>query len=312
MVVRGRWMVAALLLGLGAGAAAQEEEQEERRKEGRRGRRPASEQESTDERKKVHAVHRLAPTTAPDRDEDVAFWVRLDGHDAPPIPVTVAEWDGYFGELYDVYPVEDHASFIYRMLQGMLDAKAVQLKYHDQIEPTLARVEEAMRKLERGTTWERVVRLYSTDAASKSDGGFQGEYRRSLLRYPLDHGLFEIEPGNAMGPFLTKWGAETIYCHSKQGQAGALQQRVEISLLLIPFGEGIGRLEWPHLRRRLRITCTNERFRQFLPPGLLDDPPATFGPTDVAPLGEPNARLERILDGPPLPPETGEESGEGD
>ena len=127
--------------------------------------------------------------------EQVAFYVSLEGDSRPPLPVSLAEWDHYLGTLGPIYQPSSRGSILYQALWHLLEAKVMMYMYAEKLPQLKERAEQALRKLERGTSWKRVVRLYTEDILSRATAGDQGKFQRTMRRYPLELGPWELEEG---------------------------------------------------------------------------------------------------------------------
>jgi parvulin-like peptidyl-prolyl isomerase len=65
---------------------------------------------------------------------------------------------------------------------------------------------DVVRRLETGEVMADVARAVSTDAGSRTDGGYLGDVRRGQLAGPLEDALFSAEVGEIVGPCETEHG----------------------------------------------------------------------------------------------------------
>lgn len=227
--------------------------------------------------------------------EEVAFWVHLDPMNLPPLAVTIAEWEQYIDYLHGIYPTRDESMFLTTVIRQMLEQKVALMMYREQIPGLLAKADEVLAKLDEGADFERMLKLYSKNPNAQVTGG-RAEYRRTMRRYPLEYDAFRLETGTYGGPFFSKFGAEIIYVESRTGEPGTMRESMEVRNLLLEFE--VGNEPEAHRDSRIRQSLTlrteQERFRNLLPPALQVDPPEHFGPTDVAPLGQPDKPLEKV------------------
>ncbi len=224
-------------------------------------------------------------------DEEVAFWISLVDVPDREVPVTIEEWDTYYNYMRGIYKPKKDPTFLYKLLRPLLEAKLMKIVFMDKIPELEQKSAEVMRKLERGAKFDRIARLYSEDNTSRGFGGDMGAFTHSFRRYPLEHHLFDIETGAYGGPYFTKYGAEIYWIQDRKGKSGSRKESLDIAYVLLRWGPGFGGQEWTRLRRSARFRTDKERFRQFLPPALQLDPPEQFGPSDLAPLGQPGMGL---------------------
>ncbi len=65
---------------------------------------------------------------------------------------------------------------------------------------------DVVRSLEGGEAMEDLARAVSTDAGTRTDGGFLGDIRRGELAGPLEDALFAAKVGAIVGPYETEHG----------------------------------------------------------------------------------------------------------
>ena len=228
-----------------------------------------------------------------DRSE-VAFEVYLRGRDdVPPLPVSIAEWDSLTGFMRSLAGIQDEGMFVTRQLNELLQQKSLLLAYCDQLDGIRDRVKEVEKQLERGMTFERAARLYSEDKNSGSVGGDFGQYAHGNLWYPLEPFAWGQEIGEVR-TFMTRFATYMVKVVEKTPGATPLKDKIKIKIIWMGFGEKLNSKRRTQINRLLAVRSDHERFRRILPPALQDE--ASFGPTDIAPMGKPDTLLTEFSD----------------
>jgi foldase protein PrsA len=71
---------------------------------------------------------------------------------------------------------------------------------------TKAKAQQAKRALKHGDSWKKVAKKFSTDAASKSQGGKLLGQAKGTLEKSLDEAVFSAKKGKLSGPVKTQFG----------------------------------------------------------------------------------------------------------
>jgi len=79
-----------------------------------------------------------------------------------------------------------------------------------------ARIQEAKKKLEGGADFAAVVREYSDDTASKTQGGDLGYFGRNRMVKEFEDAAFSAQPGKLVGPVKSSFGYHLIEVTDKR------------------------------------------------------------------------------------------------
>jgi foldase protein PrsA len=91
---------------------------------------------------------------------------------------------------------------------------------------TQANADAARKALDSGQSWSAVAKKYSTDAASKSNGGLLAGVAKGQQEKALDAAIFKAQKGKLTGPVKTQFG---YYVFEVQKVTPASQQSLEES-----------------------------------------------------------------------------------
>ena len=225
--------------------------------------------------------------------EPIAFEVLLLGLEDHAQPITVREWDEYSDHLRTMSNVTDEGMLVNEVLRALVPIRLAQMYFHERMPGFQKRVNTVVRKLKRGVPFGTVVKRHTDDKGSRPIEGLLGEQGRGTFNYPANVRLFQadVKVGDWVGPLMTKAGAEFYYIENKTGAEGSAKQRIQPRMLFLKYGNGMSSTVWTEVWAKTRIRVVHDRFRRVIPPGLQLECPPTFGPADVAPLGDP----ERVL-----------------
>jgi len=214
----------------------------------------------------------------------------------PVAPVSFAEFDGYLANARSIRPVTNEGMFVNSLLASLLEQRAVVLYYYDVLPGMKERLQRAADKIDRGITFEKVIKQNSEDDQGKMTGGWFGNNLRgeNLGRYPFEQIVFGLEPGDVVGPIFDRWFAYLITCekHShvdeKHRQEQVLTRTVNARYAVNPLTQK----DFSRIWTAIRVRSDKERILRVLPPAAQVPPPKRFGPDDVAPIGKPDTPLK--------------------
>jgi hypothetical protein len=209
-----------------------------------------------------------------------------------------AEWDDYVAFVtQDIPPGGDVATFETVVVNSMLDQKSTLLARRDDLPSVEQRAAPALQKLRRGVPFKQVVRVHSEDQTSASADGLLDQDTRGgyFDQYPFAKLVFELNPGDVVGPVYDKNCAYVLRLDKKTPGSTSRFDRADISGVVIRYqpGPGPGSMDVASVRASVRVRTNEERFHRILAPGIQVPTPKTFGPDDIAPVGTPDAKLKR-------------------
>jgi len=213
-----------------------------------------------------------------------------------------AEWDEYLAFLKKDAPPGDDMTFKSVIVNALLEQKALLLSYRDEMANIEQRAAPARQKLSRGVAFKQVVRVHSEDQTSAyADGILSEEARGGLLdEYPLSKVVFELEPGQATGPIYTKHAVYLLRMERLQRASTTWFDTARVSAVVFRYttGPNAPSRGLAEIKNSVRVRTDERRFKILLAAGIQVPPPETVGPDDIAPLGQPDAPLKRVSDGP--------------
>ena len=211
-----------------------------------------------------------------------------------------AEWDEYYGFLNRDAPEGDKSVFKQVILNELLEQKMTLLIHRDVLPDVERRAAAALEKLENGAAWKDVVRVHTEDDVGRqADGLFAEGPRGSMLNiYPFAKVLFELEVNQATGPVYNKHAAYVTRVERFERSNSTWFDKARASGVCIRYtnGPGLSARAQSALKLRFRVRTAQDRFRTLIPPAIQVPPPKTFGPDDIAPVGQPDAPLKRSND----------------
>jgi hypothetical protein len=221
--------------------------------------------------------------------------------------VTDDEWGQYVAFLEQDQDqntmVGDPSTFLTVVATVMLQQKAVVLAYRDDLPSIEKRAAAAFEKLARGIPFDQVVRTHTEDEVARSSGGLLMDDTRGavLASYPFSKAIFEMQPGEVCGPIYNKTAAYIIHVDRITEDANPRFNKVRASAITLKYSTGskVQTKDLGVIHDSVRVRTDAERFKRLLPPGIQVPPPATFGPDDIAPVGNPDAKLKNGLDSGP-------------
>jgi hypothetical protein len=214
--------------------------------------------------------------------------------------VADAEWDDFVAFMLQGVEACDLATFKTAVLNTMLDQKGTLLYHRDALPSVAQRAAPALEKLARGTPFRQVSRVYSEDQTSGPADGLIDEDTRGgmLAHYPFSKVVFELNTGEVVGPIFNKDAAYLLRVERFTASSSPRFDRARVCGIVIRYTTGMplsGRVTG-EIQASLRIRTDEERFKLLVPPGIRVPPPTTFGPDDIAPIGNPDMPLKRLGD----------------
>jgi hypothetical protein len=217
-------------------------------------------------------------------------------------PISIAEFQGYCDYIRTIAPIADESGFVLTALNDLLEQRAVHLYYLDALPKVKGRVAMAVDRLERGIPFEKVVKQNTEDDTGRQSGGQFGDdlHGAYIGRYPMEIVLFSMKPGDLVGPIFDKYAAYVMRCDERvQSPADPRKDRVKTRAICIRYAQNsvLSGADRQKLLNSVRLRTDQERFRRILPPAVQVPPLTSFGPDDIAPIGQPDAPLkQRSLD----------------
>ena len=214
----------------------------------------------------------------------------------PVSPVSIAEMDGYFANVRAVNTVGNEGMFASTLIASLLEQRAVILYYHEVLPGMKERLKRAADKIDKGMAFDKVIKQNSEDDQGKMGGGYFGNNVRgeNILRYPFENIVFELEPGDVVGPIYDKWMAYLMLCdRHERGDGNRRQEQVLTRTVCSRYAANMmSQKDFSRLMTSLRVRSDKERFLRVLPPGAQVPPAKRYGPDDIAPVGKPEAPLK--------------------
>jgi len=221
-------------------------------------------------------------------DEEIAFRIKLRGQPMTPVLISMKSWNEQIEHAVEVYAPPDRQALLQQALSARLKEISVRLFFHEEVPELRATAREIRRKLDRGILFERLVRQYSKDDVTRQNRGRLGQMTRTGWRYPLDIELFDAQTGDIVGPFWTEWGVEFYRIDDRGGEPRTRSEWLDVSQILITYWEpGAGFSKSGTALRRLEISSPHLELTALISPAMLPEWPKSFGPTDLAPIGDP-------------------------
>lgn len=142
--------------------------------------------------------------------QDVRNQLLIEGILGPEIEISEEEMKAYFEENKDVL------------------GEPEQVKARHILVETEEQAREVLAKLDQGESFETLAQQYSTDEASKGNGGDLGYFERGVMVPEFEEAAFSLSPGETSGPVKTQFGYHIIRVEDfKEAQPAVYEEMKE-------------------------------------------------------------------------------------